>query len=351
MIKVLSLFSGSLASRVATRLVERHPDVESVCLLYFRSPFARESEALRQLIREEWAGVPLRTQSLKREYQRLVGSTEEPFSLTSSCLSCRRLLVARATRYMERIGAEFLVTGEVLGENGVGRRDLMDLSKSFGLKGRILRPLCTDDPVNPPDGLAGWSVPANGRGKRSSVEVLVRGLAEDLGIEASDPMTCRARCKLTLPGFGDRVSHLFHEAGFTLNELRLLDFPWYYEVRPDTKIVVAMDDQEKKDLQNLFLPQDIRVYPAAPHGPMTLARTMWDSRGSKEREAVIRLAARVTATHLGVEATSPIPIYYRFENENERHLINVEPFTSCSEIGRLDGVDVVPLEAPTVSVG
>ena len=136
-----------------------------------------------------------------------------------------------------------------------------------------------------------------------------------------------------------------------MNELRLLDFPLFYEVRPDTKIVVAILEHEKRELQNLFLPQDLRVYPAAPHGPMTLARTAWDEKSGQEREDVIRLAARVTATHQICGAEAPVPIYYRFENENERQLINVLPFASSSEIAVQDGVEVVPLESRSVVVG
>jgi tRNA-specific 2-thiouridylase len=347
--KVLSLFSGSLASRVATRLVEEHPDVDSICLLHFRSPFAKEPESLRQLVREEWPGAPLRTQSLKREYRRLVDCQRgEAFRLADSCLSCRRLQLGRAVRYMERVGADYLVTGDVLGENGIGRRNLTGLTEAFGLAGKILRPLCSEEPGSVGGGLSEWTTIPPGRSRRP--EGVVESLARDLGMVTEDPMGCRNRCKLTLPGFGDRVARLFHETCFTLNELSLLDFPWYYEVRPDTKIVVTVEDQEKRELQNLFLPEDVRVYPAAPHGPMTLVRMPWRARDSRGMEEVIRLAARITTTHLGCSAAAPVPVYYRFEDENERHLVNVLPFSSTEEIALLDGVDVVPLRGSVVAV-
>lgn len=351
MVKVLSLFSGSLASRVATRLVERHPEVESVCLLHFRSPFAKEPEDLRQLVREEWPGVPLRTQSLKREYQCLIDSANgDSFNLSHSCLSCRKLLLTRAIRFMHRVGAELLVTGELPGQHGVGASALAGMSESLGLAGRILRPLFSQEPMSVPESLSSWAKLSSGRTRPASTIRGLLDLASGLGIELRDPMTSRNRCKLTFPGFGDRVSHLFHDASFTLNELRLLDFPLYYEVRPNAKIVVAVDEQEKRELQNLLLPQDLRVYPATPHGPMTLARTHWDDRDELEKEDVIRLAARITATHLGCGPDTPVPIYYRFENQNERFLVNVLPFASRSEIALLEGIEVVPLESPPVLV-
>jgi adenylyl- and sulfurtransferase ThiI len=119
--KVLSLFSGSLASRVATRIVEQHPDVDCVYLLHFRSPFSREFEGLRQLVRAEWPHTIFRTQSIKKEYRRLVEVTDDgEFSLPLSCYNCRKLLFAKAARYMERIGAEYIVSGEIPGRSSPG---------------------------------------------------------------------------------------------------------------------------------------------------------------------------------------------------------------------------------------
>lgn len=259
--------------------------------------------------------------------------------------------MTRALRYMERTGSDFLVTGETLGQHGVGGREMAGMAGSLGLTDRILRPLCSKGPMDGASDLASWTKLSNGRKSYCMAPERLRKLAEELGMESRDPMTSRNRCKLTLPGFGDRVAHLFHEKGFTLNELRLLDFPLYYEVRPDAKVVVAVDEQEKRELQNLFLPQDLRVYPAAPHGPMTLVRTRWDARRERSKDNVIRLAARITATHLGCEGETATPIYYRFENENERLLMNVVPFASCAEIALVDGIDVVPLNDRAISVG
>jgi len=340
-VKVLSLFSGSLASRVATRLVERHPTVEEVYLLHFRSPFAREFDDIRQLVRDEWPGVSFRTQSLKREYRRLIGLSEESFSLSRSCVNCRTLLLARALRYMEKIGAELIVTGEIAGRHGLWGTGLARIAESVGLEGRILRPLCSSDLTSGVKDLLEWADPLGGA--RVS-DKLLKGLALELGMNPYDPLNSSNRCKLTTPGFGDRVADLFCESGFTLNALRLLDFPLYYEIFPNIRIVVAVDGWEKRLLQNLFLPQDLRVYPATPHGPMTLVRTDWDNKSAFARERIIKLASRITATHAEGTPGVPVPIYYRFESEDEKWLLNVLPFDSPGDVSSLEAVKVVPLE-------
>jgi hypothetical protein len=242
---------------------------------------------------------------------------------------------------MERIGAEFIVTGEVPGRHGLWGTALERIAKGLGLEGRVIRPLCSADLTTGAKDLLEWTDPLGGT--RVSEE-FVKDLAVELGMNPYDPLSSANRCKLTTPGFGDRVADLFCESGFTLNALKLLDFPLYYEIFPNVRIVVAVDDWEKRLLQNLFLPQDLRVYPATPHGPMTLVRTDWDSKSTFARERIIKLASRITATHAEGSPGVPVPIYYRFESEDEKWLLNVIPFDSPGEVSSLDAVKVVPLE-------
>jgi len=351
-VKVLSLFSGSLASRVATRIVEQHPDVDCVYLLHFRSPFSRESEGLRQLVRSEWPHAIFRTQSIKKEYRRLVEVTDEgEFSLPLSCYNCRTLLFAKAARYMERVGAEYIVSGEIPGANQLTARQLRGIAKDVGVADRILRPLCVGTPRGGARGLEKWlDRERNGKRPRGGRALLTK-LAGDVGLEVADPLASCHRCKLMTPGFGERVASLFGEPGFTLNALRLLDFPLYYKVRPDVKIALACNEQEKKELQNLFLPQDLRVYPATPHGPMTLVRTDWEAKGGAEQQTIVGLAARITATFAASKRADTVPIYYRLESEDETQLLNATPFDSPEEIARLEPVEMIPLGEQAVLLG
>ena len=353
MAKVLSLFSGSLASRVATRIVELHPDVDCVYLLHFRSPFSREFEDLRQLVRNEWPHAIFRTQSIKKEYRRLVSITEDgAFSLPLSCRNCRSLLLSKAARYMERIGADYIVSGELPCDNHKAAGPLRDTAKEPGVDDRILRPLCVSGSRRRARGLDKWvERDRDGKRPRGGRGALLK-LAERVGLDVADPMASCHRCKLMTPGFGERVASLFSEVGFTLNALRLLDFPLYYKVRPDVKIVLARDEREKRELQNLFLPQDLRVYPATPHGPMTLVRSGWDRNGRADQQAVIGLAARITATFAAPKRTETVPIYHRLESEDETHLLNASPFEDPEEIAALDCVERIPLGVQEeVSVG
>lgn len=333
MVKALSLFSGSLASQVATRLIEQSPQVDKVFLLYFRSPFFEEYEQIRDIVKQNWPRASFRTQSLKKDYRRLANiPMGNCFSLTRSCLSCRTLFLSRAIRYMERIQADFIVTGERVGHHGLSEGEMKRITEDLGIGGLVLRPLSAQ--LLPPTRaeIEGW-VDRDCLGDLvADEEDRLRQLAQDLGFPFEHSLDCKLRCKLTRPGFGERLENLFEEEGFTLNAVKLLDFTLYYKHPPDVKITLAMNEEEKRLLQSFFLPQDLRVYLPTHRGPMTLVRTQWQEKSAAEIRKIIELAGRITATHSEAAQLSTIQVNYRFENDDETLRLMVRPFTSVDEI-------------------
>ncbi|MBN1858029.1 hypothetical protein JW848_02350 [Candidatus Bipolaricaulota bacterium] len=334
-VRVLSLFSGSLASQVATELVARLPQVEEVCLLHFRGPLFEELDHFRETLKLDWANMKYRTQSLKREVRQLVSTpTGEPFSIARTCFSCRSLLLTRGVRYMERIGAQFLVTGEVAGEHGLSVDDLALIAARLGASGRIFRPLSAKllPPLDPDvQGVIGSETSFAWTAEDADA---LESLANEMGIYTASGAPCRTRCKLMRPGFGERLTNLFREEGFTLNGLKLLDFDLYYKLPPDVKIVLAISEEEKRALQNLFFPNDLRVYLASCQGPMALVRTAWEEKSGNEVARIIEVAARIAATHGDVGQRASIVAKYRFENEDETSQLTVQPFETPAEIAR-----------------
>ena len=334
MARALSLFSGSRASRVATRLVAAAPGVDELHLLHFRSPFSREDAPLRELIKAEWPGVSFRTQSLKKEYRRIANIPPQGrFSLTRSCLSCRTIILSRAIRYMERIHADFIVTGEIVGKSGLAQEDLLRIDETLGITGVVLRPLSARLLPETHAERMGWVDRNLLLGLEQPDPDYLNRLASQLGlIPEIDWFDSAHRCKLTFPGFGPRLENLLTEEAFTMNSLRLLDFRLYYKRPPDVKIVLAADEAEKRALQNFFLPQDLRVYLPTYRGPMTLVRTDWATKTAAQVHEIITLASRITATHSDAPLHASVQVNYRFEQDDETLQMNVPPFPSPEEI-------------------
>ncbi len=319
--------------------------VSSIQLLYFRSPFSRECEELRELVKSEWSGVTYRTQSIKKDYQDLISLTDDgEFSLEQSCRCCQSLLLSKTARYMDRIGADFVVTGCIAGKHALAMQDASDIAARVGLEGRILNPLLVKNPLDSPEDLATWADPGSQVRDTEDAASTVAQLAAALNLQPADPINSSHRCKLMIPGFGERVAALFKAEVVTLNALCLLDFPLYFKANPDLRIVLASDEDEKRELQNFFLPQDLRLYPATPHGPMTLLRTDWETKSEAEKQDIIEFVARLTATFARVAGVATIPVYYRLESQDERQLLNVQPFESIESLIARDDLEHIPLQ-------
>jgi len=243
-------------------------------------------------------------------------------------------MLSRAIRFMQRLKADFIVTGEVVDLNGLSEQELQRIAEDLGIMGLVLRPLSAKLlPPTIPE-INGWVDRALLDDLRDGEtdRLLMLGRQLDLDVESDIPSY--PRCKLTIPGFGKRLENLFAEGAFTLNTLKLLEFNVYYKRSPDVKMVLALDEDEKRTLQNYFLPQDLRVYLPTHPGPMALVRTDWNSKSREEIMEIIKLAGRITATHSNASHLVSVPVSYRFENDDETQQVNVLPFRSSKEIGK-----------------
>lgn len=329
MAKAVVLFSGSLASIIATELA-REAGIEELRLLHFRSPFFRDYEPVKELAQSLFA-LPFRSQALKREFHELSSFIDGASIPSQTCLNCRRLMLRKGLRYMKRIGADFLITGEILGGRGLGRAELTELDRAVGGAGLILRPLSARLlPETLPE-RAGWV-------KRAKLLALEEGsrdglgeIAMALGLKARG-FPAEERCKLTQPYFSQRLRDLIHEKNFTMNSLELLEFPLYFKEPPDVKIVLGLSDEEKRRLQTFFLPEDLRVYVPIQEGPMALVRANWEEKTEEDIERIIELAARIAVAHAPVKGER-VQTNYRFESKSETFCINVAPLPP-QELGK-----------------
>ncbi len=348
MAKAVALFSGSLASILAVKLVLDEPGVEEVKLLHFRSPFFRDYEPIKELAQRLF-GLSFRSQSLKKDFRELSGSGSRSGAATdsdsdvncflrTSCFGCRKLMLRKGLRYMKRVGADFLVTGEILGRRGLELLELEELARQVGAEGRVLRPLSAKLlPETLPE-REGWVrrdrlldlCESDGDGSHSQSQGRdgdhLQAIAQKLGLELEpdEVFPAERRCKLTQPHFSQRLEDLLREKDFTLNSLELLEFPLYYKKPPDIKIVLGCDDEEKRRLQNFFLPEDLRLYVPVNGGPMALVRTNWEEKSPEDIAEIIELAARITVSHAQVKGPT-VQAKYRFENGTETYQINVAP--------------------------
>jgi len=320
-----------LASVLAAKIVMQSPQVEEVKLLHFRSPFFRYFNETKALAGALWLPA-LHSQSVKSHFREL-SNINGSYRLRDCCMGCRSLMLSKGLRYMRRLDADFLVTGEIVGTRGLGSEDLRWISEQAGDPGRILRPLSARLLSQTLPQQEGWVGLSQLHALTADQPQSLVALAQRMGINVTG-YPAERRCKLTQTRFGQRLEDLLQEESFSMNSLELLEFPHYFTTSPDVKIVVGCNEEEKRQLHNFFLPSDIRLYVPLYNAPMALVRSNWEDKPAHEIADIVELAGRIAATysHLSKRINHRVQVHYRFENAEETLRMRVAPFASSQEM-------------------
>ncbi len=142
--KAISLLSGGLDSILATELI-RSQGIEVVAF-NVKTPFcipkkdgtSEAIEAANQL------KIPLKVVNVGKDYLQMLRNPKYGYGKNMNpCIDCKIFMIRKAKKYAKEIGADFLFTGEVLGERPKSQHGpaLKIIEEEAGLKGKLLRPL------------------------------------------------------------------------------------------------------------------------------------------------------------------------------------------------------------------
>ncbi|MGB9907695.1 MAG: tRNA 4-thiouridine(8) synthase ThiI [Candidatus Saccharicenans sp.] len=266
--RALLLFSGGLDSVLAGKLLEEQ-GIEVVGLT-FRSQFFGAEAAVRAA---EELGWPLLVVDLSQEQIELVENPKYGYGRRlNPCIDCHGQMARVAGRLLGKYQADFVATGEVLGERPMSqnRQSLVIVEKLSGLKGLVLRPLSARllEPTIPEEkGLVDRErlLDICGRSRKRQLE-----LAEKYGLK--EYPTPAGGCLLTDPVFSARLRRLMEWRG----KLRAEDIDLIKTGRvffeSDGLIVVGRDERENEKIAGLVGQSDILVTTAGIKGPLAVVR-------------------------------------------------------------------------------
>lgn len=332
MAKAIALLSGGLDSILATRLVlEQGIEVEAVNFLtVFCNCTSRGKTCLASKSAASALGVKLKVFEVSKEYFEIVKKPKYGYGRNMNpCLDCRIFMFKKAKGYMEASGADFLVTGEVLGERPMSqRRDaMMIIERDSGLKGMILRPLSAKllEPTMPEKkGMVDREklLAIVGRSRKPQIK-----LASDFGI--NDYPCPAGGCLLTSSEFANKVKDLIkHKPDFGLNDVVLLKQGRHFRISPEAKFVVGKDREDNIRLKNLAQDEDIYFRPINTKGPVGIWSGIYD-------ESLLMKAAGIIARYCDKEpGCAKIDIAYKIFPSAEEEVINIGPLEE-EEIKRL----------------
>lgn len=246
--KAIALFSGGLDSILSVKIMlELGIDVYPITYLTpFSGIIKSGCEAAPRRICEK-LGIPLKVKFLGKEFIELVKNPRHGYGKNMNpCIDCRILMLRKAKKYMEEIGAEFIITGEVLGERPMtqNKKSMKLIETKSELEGKIVRPLSARllEPTIPEQ--QGTVKRKNllaieGRSRKPQMK-----LAQELYI--SDYPTPAGGCLLTDPVFAKRIKDAFKYNEDSLREISLLKYGRHFRLTSRAKVIVGRNERENE---------------------------------------------------------------------------------------------------------
>lgn len=286
MTKAVALLSGGLDSTLAVKLmIDQGIEVHA---LNFTSAFCTcDSGGSRRSSSDPEGGgmgcrsesrrvatefnIPIKVIAKGPEYIDIVRNPKHGHGKgMNPCVDCRIYMFILAREYMEKIGASFIITGEVLGQRPMSQRrsTMATIEKDSGLEGLILRPLCAGhlEPTIPEKtGLVDRTKLLSVAGRSRKPQI---ALARELDV--NDYPCPSGGCLLTDKIFSKKVRDLLdHNPVVGARDLAILKTGRHFRFN-GSKVVVGRDEGENKRLKALAGPADLVVEPVEFPGPVAV---------------------------------------------------------------------------------
>ncbi len=310
--KALALISGGLDSELAAKLIlEQGIEVIGIHFSHtFSTPLGHKTKPNIEKVCAE-LGIPLKIYDINREIREIVKHPRHGYgSGLNPCIDCRILVFARAKQLLPELSAQFVVSGEVIGQRPMSqnKQSLGIIDNESSLGGLIVRPLCAQ--LLPPTVAEanGWLDRAkllglSGRTRKPQLE-----LAAKYNFHAYS--TPAGGCLLTDPGFTRRIkeSRLHNEESAA--DIELLKLGRHFRLRDKIKCLIGRNRQENDLLTEMAGKHDILLEPVNVPGPTALLKNC-DINKDKD---YIKLAARLCVSY--TKAEKPVIIRYGISRDN-----------------------------------
>ena len=321
MARAIALLSGGLDSTLAAALTKQLGF--GVVGVNFATGFCTgEGRCVTVLAASRDLNIPVRLLDVSDEYLEVVKRPKFGYgSGMNPCLDCRIFMLKKARALMEEEGAEFVVTGEVLGQRPMSQhyRALELVAEESGLGDRLVRPLSGRLlPATYPE-KKGWVkredwLDIQGRSRRRQL-----ALARKLRI-GSFTQPAGGCCILLEKTYAARLRDAFAHMGpdnMNKDDFALLRLGRHFRISPKVKVIVGRDETENAVLSGFALGRIKLDFPDVP-GPTALLE------GEVSEEELL-FAARIAARYADAQPAEEVRVV-AFQDGEAREL-RVKPLS------------------------
>jgi len=276
-VKAVALLSGGLDSNLAVRMIkDQNIDVKAIAI---KTPFCdfdcgkgcghKVMEVASEL------DIDLKTINLGKDYLTMLKNPKHGYgSGMNPCIDCRMMMYEEAKKHMTEIGADFLITGEVLHQRPMSQNSnaLSVIEKETGMAGKVIRPLSAQllpKTESEKKGYVDRSLLGSIQGRSRKEQLL---LANKFGI--IDPPNSAGGCLLTDPQFAKRVRDLFEFSISepSINDVELLKLGRHFRFDTYSKLIVGRNHKENESILSLVQGSDYLIQPIDITGPVSILR-------------------------------------------------------------------------------
>jgi tRNA-specific 2-thiouridylase len=207
------------------------------------------------------------------------------------CIDCRILMLKEAKVFMNMLGADFIITGEVLGQRPMSqRKDTFYLiDREAGVTDCVLRPLSAKllkltspeaEGIVNREMLYGFS----GRSRKPQL-----ALAKAFGL--TDYPAPAGGCLLTEPNYSYRLKDLLtHNPDPDIRDINLLSIGRHFRFSPSCKIIVGRSNAENETIRSVSMNGDCLLEIEGCGSPTTLV-------SGEITDEAIKVAASICARY------------------------------------------------------
>lgn len=322
------MLSGGLDSTLAAKiLVDMGIEVEGVnfstgfCVTEHTRNFKNEekkplrpNEALRLAAELKFK---LHIIDISKDYLPVVTNPKYGYGANlNPCVDCRIFMFKRMRKLMDDFGAQFMFTGEVLGQRPMSqhREALKTIETDSGLSGLVLRPLSAAllDPTIPE--IKGWVdrsklLDLSGRSRKPQM-----ALAKGLHME-DYPQPAGGCCYLTDPQYTAKLQDVFDHEGkqnLTHEHVLMLKVGRHFRLSDKIKVIVGRNEKE-----NNFL----KIYEKNRHvfqiWNFPSAHVLAEIKGEARPEEIATLAS-IAARYSDAPKGARVVVEHRFGDFSEK---------------------------------